>query len=225
MNKLGDMREYQKVAYSYRLKHGLRPDIKSELRRNYFGCAQFVRLSALLLTETYIWNIVRGLSHFLYETGTYNSEKNDNWLAYLAELYTLSDTAKRAYRSRFYSTSHFGDKLSNNNGPTGTLAEIKFFSAAEDLDNLVGKISARIARIKGLSINEAETYINIFSGKFRPGRGMSYCFNPDLKAWLAQLENCYITMATYKKMFLKYGKKKLSATWILSYNIWWLRDE
>ena len=78
MNKLGDMREYQKVAYSYRLKHGLRPDIKSELRRNYFGCAQFVRLSALLLTETYIWNIVRGLSHFLYETGTYNSEKNDN---------------------------------------------------------------------------------------------------------------------------------------------------
>lgn len=199
MRKIGDMREYQKVTYAYREKHGGEPDIKAELKRVYFGCAQLARLSYLIANEPYNFNIYYGLSEFWYESGTYNKENKNNGLDYLAKLYTLSDAAARAYKDWFYHTWNYQKETSDNHGPVGTPAEVKYFSAVEDLVGFVGNISIKIQRNLGMGPTEARTYINLFTGEFRPGQWMPYCTQPDMKTWFAKLKQCYNTMDSCKR--------------------------
>lgn len=65
---------------------------------------------------------------------------------------------------------------------------LKFTQAVDRQTNLIGSISVKIERLIGVGGSEARTYINLYTGQFRPGKWMPHCIDPELKNLFAQLE-------------------------------------
>lgn len=63
-----------------------------------------------------------------------------------------------------------------------------FIQAAEKKRSLIGTITAKLERLIGIGASEAETYINFYTGQFKPGKWMPHCLDPELKNLFAQLE-------------------------------------
>lgn len=224
MKNLGDMREYQKIAYRNR---GVKPDLKSELKRIYYGCVQLVRLSSLLMTSVNNYIRAIGIQQFTEEygetryyggknaNGTYNYERINNGQTYLAQLYTLTDAAGRAYKDGFYSHSvNEPDFGVPKHGPCGTAAEVKYFTAAHDLLSYRSKIGAWMARRIGLEFNDAASCIDYATGKFGGHRWIAHLSvligeEPKLKVWFDNLENCYNVMHANKQAVLDTWKSEV----------------
>lgn len=64
----------------------------------------------------------------------------------------------------------------------------KFINDVNKRIELIGKICIRISTIRHVSISDAESYIDGKTGKFQPGRGLTYCVDEELKGLFAKLE-------------------------------------
>ena len=64
----------------------------------------------------------------------------------------------------------------------------KYLEAVKVRGRLHGAISARIATLIGISIGDAGRYIDVPTGRFKPDRYMSHCYDAKLKEYFAELE-------------------------------------
>ena len=64
----------------------------------------------------------------------------------------------------------------------------KYLEAVKVRGRLHGSISARIATLIGISIGDAGAYIDAKTGKFKPYKYMSHCYDAELKEYFAELE-------------------------------------
>ena len=64
----------------------------------------------------------------------------------------------------------------------------KYLEAVKVQGRLHGAISARIATLIGISITSAGVYIDVPTGRFKPGKYMSHCYDAELKEYFAELE-------------------------------------
>ena len=63
-----------------------------------------------------------------------------------------------------------------------------FINSSNKQIELIGKIVRRISTIRYMSLAEAESYIDVKTGRFKPGQYMSYCVDEELKGLFSQLE-------------------------------------
>lgn len=64
----------------------------------------------------------------------------------------------------------------------------KYLEAVKVEGRLHGSIRAKIATLIGISIGDAGAYIDAHTGRFKPDRYMSHCYNAELKEYFAELE-------------------------------------
>ena len=64
----------------------------------------------------------------------------------------------------------------------------KYLEAVKVEGRLHGSIRAKIATLIGISFSDAGRYIDAHTGRFKPDRYMSHCYNAELKEYFAELE-------------------------------------
>ena len=64
----------------------------------------------------------------------------------------------------------------------------KYLEAVKVQGRLHGAISARIATLIGISFSDAGVYIDAKTGRFKPDRYMSHCYDTKLKEYFTELE-------------------------------------
>lgn len=100
----------------------------------------------------------------------------------ISSCYTLFSDQKE-YQAEFIKWAQQAAKYKNWFKPEWLMEQI--WRIYDVQDDLCGRITGWLARNIGLGFSEAGTYINEWTGEFRPGRWMPHCLDPKLKELFA----------------------------------------
>lgn len=162
--------------------------------------------SALWHVDLATGNVKESVEVYMYK---YNNDPEKSYLdknKLVRSYYYLTSDAKEE-QAKFTKLAQQAAKYKNWFRPEWLREQIwRIYDVEEDIR---GSIATWLARNIGLELNEAGTYINRWSGEFRPGKWMPHCLDPKLKELFAAYKAEYNKIQSDNKWVLRFADEDL----------------